>query len=367
MKYRQRLVGGNLRFVEEEEQIAGQYRQRLIRGKLRFVPPVLQEENPPEPSDRPFDESEEKVPTPNDDNDDNDVKNKNSGRDEVEHFDDLFKGDEACYEISSIGSFEALISGDKSLDRNDQSVRDEKHDSQHNHHHRHRHALDEKDVSDDSASSTTSDEECDIWNSWTMIISDWLRQRVVSAQHEKMRKSGMAVPHDCDRDDGSFTTTTTASDSSAASSESSGTNYMGTSVPQLVLHILRDELIEACGNVESVNETNETALKSYKISKNQQHEKLGLTFATNHKDGAIYICEIKQRSKFLHTGLQVGSRVVSINGIPAPKKPKKLLKMLKRARRELVLIAETPDPKVKAFLQGVCRDDDDFSIQTEPW
>lgn len=336
MHYRQRLIGGTLRFVEEDEEQT-MYRQRLVGGKLRFVPPVEEDDNP-------FDEEEELISDPTD--------SKNTEK-EAQHFDDLFNEDGGeALETSSIDGGGVPTSGDKCHDLYDLHVSFDKDDSHHNHN-----------FLDESASITAAAEECGGWN---LCMPDWLRQMATSARKEKLKKAGMAVSHDCDKDDGSYTTATTTSDKSANTLKSSWTNYTGTSVPQLVLNILRDELIEVCGNMESVHETSKATLKSYMITKDFPRQKVGLAFATNHKDGAVYICEIKKGSKFLTTGLEVGSRIVSINGTPVPKKPKKLLKMMKNLQLEIVLIAETPEAKVKSFLDDVCRNDD-FTIDTVPW
>lgn len=366
MLYRQRVVGGKLRSVEEEEQSAGKYRQILIGGKLRSVLP--EEDKNPEPADRPFDEQIEQIPTPVHPFDEQieqqevlptSTLNKGSSRREVEHFDDLFNEDDDIF--SGIDDSRGLTSDDENHAQYDHGANDDSHHDRYDVHPR-KHKCEE--AFDDSASTITTD-ECNFWNAW--VVPDWLRRKVASAEYDKMEKSGMATSYDCDNKEvDSFTTATTTSDKTGSSGGSSGTNYMGTSVPLLVLKILRDELIEACGNMESVQGIRKPKLKTYKITKHQQRENVGLAFAINHEDGAVYICEIRKGSKFLSTGLQVGSRVVSINGVPVPKKPKQLVKMLKRARREIVLIAETPEAKVKSFLKGVCRDDD-FTVQTERW
>ncbi|KAL3938339.1 MAG: hypothetical protein SGBAC_006727 [Bacillariaceae sp.] len=364
MLYRQRVVGGKLRSVEEEEQSAGKYRQILIGGKLRSVLP--DEDKNLEPADRPFDEQIEQIPTPIHPFDEQieqqvlptSTVNKGSSRREVEHFDDLFIEDDDIF--SGINDSIGLTSDDANHAQYDHGVNDDSHDRYDVHPRKHKY----EEAFDDSASTITKD-ECDFWNAW--VVPDWLRRKVASAEYDKMEKSGMATSYDCDNKEAdSFTTATTTSDKSGSSGGSSRTNYMGTSVPLLVLTILRDELIEACGNMDSVHGTRNTKLKTYMITKHQQRENVGLTFAINKVDGAVYVCEIRKGSKFLTTGLQVGSRVVSINGVPVPKKPKELVKVLKRARREIVLIAETPEAKVKSFLKGVCHHDD-FTVQTERW
>lgn len=95
--------------------------------------------------------------------------------------------------------------------------------------------------------------------------------------------------------------------------------------------------------VDYAYDENPTEVKSYRIHKFFPKEKVGLTFSTN--EGIVTIRDIEIWSRFQLTGLQVGSRVISINGKPVPTKPKKLVQLLKKARNELVIEAETPREK----------------------
>lgn len=70
---------------------------------------------------------------------------------------------------------------------------------------------------------------------------------------------------------------------------------------------------------------------------------------------APFICEVKEGSKFLATCLQVGSRIVAINGEPVPDCTSQVLKIINNAERELEM-AEKPDPRIQPFLVAVCED-----------
>jgi predicted metalloprotease with PDZ domain len=65
---------------------------------------------------------------------------------------------------------------------------------------------------------------------------------------------------------------------------------------------------------------------------------------------------VKEASKFLATGLQVGSRIVAINGKPVPDCTSQVLKIMNNAERELEIVAEKPVPRIQQFLVAVCED-----------
>lgn len=314
-----------------------QYRQRLIDGQLVFVQVTGDAETDLEPTAHPFDEKGKHVPSFN--------ASKKAER-EIEYFHDLYSG---VYETSSIDgttpSFEQFRIGHNNFCVNDDALGYENDDWS---------IYSNNDTIDDTISTVTAKTECDIWHSW--LIPSWLRPRKTnSTRSGRMKKSGLE--YDCDTGAESFTTATSSS-GSISSSESFGTSVLPMTTTQLVANVILDEILEACpGDVELIDgKDNDTKLKSYKIVKERQREKVGLAFVANYDDGTVYICEIKKGSKFLQTGLQVGSRVVSINGKSVPENPKGLLKMLKQARGELVLVVQMPKPEVKVLLEGVRRE-----------
>jgi hypothetical protein len=95
----------------------------------------------------------------------------------------------------------------------------------------------------------------------------------------------------------------------------------------------------ACG-IEGETPKTPKTLKMYKVVKSHPKEKVGLSFVAFKGNSGIYICKIKEGSKFLGTGLKVGMRVAIINGQPCPKRVGQLMKVLKGAQNKVEIVAE---------------------------
>lgn len=298
-----------------------QYRQRLVGGKLRFVKTLNYDDEMDDVAKstkpaHPFDEEKEETPHP---------MTAQKVEREVESFHDMYDG----------------MDETSSIDGGNPSTSYEKFRIGHNH-------FCVEDNTDDTI-STISRTECDVLHSWKMLPS-WMRRKAGLSRNDIMKRFGLGNSENhCDKENESCTTATASSASVSEFSRSTYyTKYESMTLPELMAKILYEELLDACGDIESIDETR---LKTHRIVKEHQNEKIGLSFATNHDNGTVYIFGIKNGSKFLHTGLQVGSRVVSVNGSSVPKNPKKLMKLLKKARGELVLVVETPEENVKTLLE----------------
>lgn len=97
-------------------------------------------------------------------------------------------------------------------------------------------------------------------------------------------------------------------------------------------------LEDACG--EDFEEEECIFVRKYKIVKESPSEKVGLSFVAFKQQDGIFVCKIKEGSKFNATGLKVGMRVVAINDKPCPERVSELMKMLKEVEKELVLEVE---------------------------
>jgi hypothetical protein len=95
----------------------------------------------------------------------------------------------------------------------------------------------------------------------------------------------------------------------------------------------------ACG-IEGETPKTPKTLKMYKVVKSYPKEKVGLSFVAFNEQSGIYICKIKEGSKFLGTGLKVGMRVANINGQPCPERVGQLMKVLKGAQDKVEIVAE---------------------------
>ncbi|CAJ1935245.1 unnamed protein product [Cylindrotheca closterium] len=96
----------------------------------------------------------------------------------------------------------------------------------------------------------------------------------------------------------------------------------------------------ACSEGEEIESISSKAIRTYRIMKDNPSEKVGLSFVAFKQQGGIFVCKIKEGSKFNETGLEVGMRVVSINGTPCPERVGALMKILKKVEKELELQVE---------------------------
>jgi hypothetical protein len=103
-----------------------------------------------------------------------------------------------------------------------------------------------------------------------------------------------------------------------------------------------------CGYVESAFGVEDTKMKRlpegfarFGILKEDKSEKVGLSFVSFEDKKGIYVCKIKDHSKFLETGLRPGMRIVAINGRSCPDRVGQLLKLVKKATDVVEIIAET--------------------------
>lgn len=82
------------------------------------------------------------------------------------------------------------------------------------------------------------------------------------------------------------------------------------------------------------------AFRMFTIVKDSPKDKVGLSFVAFKDREGIYVCKIKEGSKFLETGLKVGMRVAYLNGQPCPARVGQLMKHLKATQDTVEIVVE---------------------------
>ncbi|KAL3938340.1 MAG: hypothetical protein SGBAC_006728 [Bacillariaceae sp.] len=101
------------------------------------------------------------------------------------------------------------------------------------------------------------------------------------------------------------------------------------------------DLGNTCGEGEENGSVGDERIRTYKMVKQSPNEKVGLSFVAFKQKSGIFVCKIKEESKFKGTDLKVGMRVISINGEPCPDRVGTLMKMLKKVEKDLALEVES--------------------------
>lgn len=78
------------------------------------------------------------------------------------------------------------------------------------------------------------------------------------------------------------------------------------------------------------------------IFKKTTRDKIGISFVSFKKKRGVYVYEMYEDSKFQGTGLEVGMKVLAINGEPCSERVSETLKKVKAIDGELVVTAVTP-------------------------
>eukprot|EP00980_Cylindrotheca_fusiformis_P016053 scaffold4736_cov105-Cylindrotheca_fusiformis.AAC.2 len=86
------------------------------------------------------------------------------------------------------------------------------------------------------------------------------------------------------------------------------------------------------------------AFRTYRVTKSHPKEKIGLSFVAFKDRDGIFVCKIKEKSKFLHSGLEVGMRVICFNGQPCPTRVGELMKQIKAANDTVEFVVEKEEP-----------------------
>ena len=78
----------------------------------------------------------------------------------------------------------------------------------------------------------------------------------------------------------------------------------------------------------------------FKIEKEDPEERSGVSFVAYKEKSGVYVCKVKEGSKFLEAGLEPGMRVISINGKTCPERVGEAMALLNAPQRKIEIIAE---------------------------
>eukprot|EP00980_Cylindrotheca_fusiformis_P008398 scaffold1775_cov83-Cylindrotheca_fusiformis.AAC.7 len=104
-----------------------------------------------------------------------------------------------------------------------------------------------------------------------------------------------------------------------------------------------DEVIIELDNLPYASEiTNEDEVRKCEITKEKKKERIGLSLRKHSNSSGIYVHRITAGSKIEATGIQVGDRIVSINGKPCPTVLSGAVSLLTAAPSRLVIEVTQP-------------------------